>query len=80
MCYYCIIYVLIEIFFTMQEAVIEELEKGVAPIGLAQILDGHLYTLIRLSAKANEPITEEQAEGMQRVAELRDLLKGTGDE
>ncbi len=58
----------------MQEAVTEELEKGVAPIGLAQVLEAQLKDLIRLSAAAGEPITEEQAEGMQRVAELRDLL------
>ena len=58
----------------MQEVVTEELEKVAAPIGLAQVLETQLKDLIRLSAVAGEPITEEQAEGMQRVAELRDLL------
>ena len=50
------------------------------PTTLAQVLEAQLKDLIRLSAVAGEPITEEQAEGMQRVAELRDLLKGTGNE
>ena len=68
--------------FNMSETITSEVlsEHLQNPTALAHILDGHLRALIRLSAKAAEPITEEQAEGMQRVAELRDLLKGTGNE
>ncbi len=60
-------------------ALSDYLETEISPTELGQVLDGHLHSVIELAAKAEKPITQEQASACYHIRRLRDLLRGTVD-
>jgi hypothetical protein len=50
------------------------LKEEISASDLSQLLDEHLYMMIRLCAATGEAITEEQASAYHHIRRLRDLI------
>ena len=56
------------------DALTRYLKEEISASDLSQLLDEHLYMMIRLCAATGEAITEEQASAYHHIRRLRDLI------
>lgn len=61
---------------TLPAPIAHYLRSEIAPLDLADLLDGHLYDTVQLIARSGEPWTQEQLSAYHHIRRLRDLLVG----